>query len=100
MRPPKQKQPQVNRTLPTLPSHRTCRCRCGKGVLVNVSATGTYPTDLKDLRRSDECEDSRESTGEDTYVNEFSNDDDGSDSEGDVQKLETAPFCTMLSYAM
>ena len=30
--------------------------------------------------------------GEDTYVDEFSNDDDGSDSEGNVEKQKTAPF--------
>ena len=35
-------------------------------------------------------------SSEATYVDEFSNDDDNSDSEGDVGKGETAPF-RMLS---
>ena len=39
-----------------------------------------------------------EDTGEDTYVDEFSNDDDDSDSKGDVEKWETGPF-RMLSCA-
>ena len=54
------------------------------------------------LRPSDCCgsceegEDSEEDTCEDTYVNEFSNKEDDRDSEGDVEKRETAPF-RMLS---
>ena len=47
-----------------------------------MSGTGTetYPTDLQDLRLSDCCrsseegEDSEEDTGEDSYIDEFSND--------------------------
>ena len=41
-----------------------------------------YPTDLQDLQPSDCCgsneegEGSQEDTGEDTYVDEFTNDDD------------------------
>ena len=55
-----------------------------------------YPTDLQDLRpsgccgSSDDGEDSRGEgggdTGEDTSVDEFSNDDDDSDSQGDVRE--------------
>ena len=70
--------------------------------MVNVSGIGTktsltYLTDLQDLLpsyccgSSEEGEDSEDNTGEDTYVGEFSNDDD-SDSEGNVEKLETASF--------
>lgn len=43
-------------------------------------------------------EDSEEDTGEDIYVDEFSKEDHYSDSEGDVEKRETAPF-RMLSCA-
>ena len=49
-----------------------------------------------DFGSSDEGKDSEEDAGKDTYVDEFSNDDD--DSEGDVGKRETAPF-RILSYA-
>ena len=60
----------------------------------------TYPTDLQDLGSSDCCGSSEEGkdSQEDTYVDEFSSDDDDSDSEGDVEKRDTSPF-RMLSCA-
>ena len=60
----------------------------------------TYPTDLQDLRPCDCCGSSEvgEDSEVDTYVDEFSNDGDESDSDGDVEKRETIPF-RMLSCA-
>ena len=57
---------------------------------------------MQDVRSSDcrgsseEGGDSEEDTGEETYVDEFNNDDDESDSEGDVEKRGTASLRMLL----
>ena len=45
---------------------------------------------------SEEGANSEEDTGEDTYVDEFSNADNDSDSEGDVEKRETTSVRMLL----